>query len=45
TGDDPAEALPHTGLTSGRQLDVLDPRTSPAAVRTGSFDDDPTLVW
>lgn len=34
TGDDPAEALPGTGLVRGDTL-----------ARTGSYDDDPTLVW
>ena len=36
TGHDPAEALPGTGLSRG---DVVD------AGRTGSYDDNPALVW
>lgn len=40
TGCDPAEALPGSGLTRG---DVLT-RPNPLA-RSGSYDDDPTLVW
>ena len=36
TGHDPAEALPGTGLSRG---DVVDPS------HTGSYDDNPALVW
>ncbi len=41
TGHDPAEALPGTNLTRG---DRVHPAVH-AAVRTGSYDDDPALVW
>ena len=43
TGSDPAEALPGTGLERGDLLYPLDPREQGA--RSGSYDDDPTLVW
>ena len=36
TGNDPAEALPGTGLSRG---------DAAAASHTGSYDDNPTLVW
>lgn len=39
TGDDPAEALPGSGLTRGDAL------VRPNPLRSGSYDDDPTLVW
>ena len=39
-GHDPAEALPGTGLVRG---DLTHPRPNP--LRSGSYDDDPTLVW
>ena len=41
TGDDPAEALPQTGLKRGDLRYPSDPR----APHVGSYDDDPTLVW
>jgi aspartate 1-decarboxylase len=41
TGEDPAEALPWTGLKRADLRYPMDPR-GPA---TGSYDDDPTLVW
>ena len=42
TGTDPAEALPQSGLTRGDELrHPKDPREP----HTGSYDDDPTLVW
>ena len=41
TGDDPAEALPQTGLKRGDLRYPADPRTP----HVGSYDDDPTLVW
>ena len=41
TGDDPAEALPQTGLKRGDLRYPADPR----APHVGSYDDDPTLVW
>ena len=46
TGDDPAEALPQTGLLRGDLRYAADPRVidSPTP-HTGSYDDDPTLVW
>jgi len=46
TGDDPAEALPQTGLLRGDLRYPADPRgiDSPTP-HTGSYDDDPTLVW
>ena len=46
TGDDPAEALPATGLMRGDLRYPANPRTidSPTP-HTGSYDDDPTLVW
>ena len=46
TGDDPAEALPQTGLLRGDLRYPADPRAidSPTP-HTGSYDDDPTLVW
>ena len=37
TGHDPAEVLPGSGLMRGDQVQP--------AVRTGSYDDDPALVW
>ena len=42
TGHDPAEALPGTGLLRG---DLTYPMANPLGVRSGSYDDDPTLVW
>ena len=48
-GHDPAEALPGTGLVRGDlTYTAPNPLASPArqaARHTGSFDDDPTLVW
>jgi len=44
-GHDPAEALPGSGLLRG---DLTYPTSNPhaaSASRTGSYDDDPTLVW
>ncbi len=41
TGDDPAEALPGTGLSRG---DLMTPAADPAQPRNGSLDGDPTLV-
>ena len=42
-GHDPAEALPGTGLLRG---DLTYPVSNPLAVpHTGSYDDDPLLVW
>jgi aspartate 1-decarboxylase len=43
TGHDPAEALPGTGLVRG-DLTYTTPNPLRAA-HTGSYDDDPTLVW
>jgi len=40
TGHDPAEALPGSGLVRG---DLA--RSAPAPARSGSYDDDPALVW
>jgi aspartate 1-decarboxylase len=46
TGVDPAEALPQqTGLTRGDLRYPADPRSAPRGAHTGSYDDDPTLVW
>jgi aspartate 1-decarboxylase len=55
TGTDPAEALPHTGLTRGDTLlkanpgHLLDLRQDLSGdseePHVGSYDDDPTLVW
>ena len=46
TGDDPAEALPSTGLMRGDLRYAADPRTIDSSTpHTGSYDDDPTLVW
>ena len=42
TGDDPAEALPGTGLIRG---DRTAPIVNPARANSGSYDDDPTLLW
>ncbi|MCW2670474.1 MAG: aspartate 1-decarboxylase [Frankiales bacterium] len=42
TGHDPAEALPQTGLTRG---DTLRHPKDPRQDHSGSYDDDPTLVW
>ena len=42
TGHDPAEALPGTGLLRG---DLTYPMANPLGARSGSYDDDPTLVW
>lgn len=42
TGDDPAEALPGTGLLRG---DVTATVADPARAHSGSYDDDPTLLW
>ncbi len=42
TGHDPAEALPGSGLLRG---DLTYPGANPLSVRSGSYDDDPTLVW
>ncbi len=42
TGHDPAEALPQTGLQRGDLRYPADPRE---VAHTGSYDDDPTLVW
>jgi hypothetical protein len=41
TGEDPAEALPQTGLVRGDLRYPADPREP----HVGSYDDDPTLVW
>ncbi len=41
-GHDPAEALPGTGLVRG---DLTYPVANPQAGHTGSYDDDPLLVW
>ena len=40
TGHDPAEALPGTGLVRGDRT-----VSAPEPARTGSYDDDPSLVW
>jgi len=46
TGDDPAEALPQTGLLRGDLRYPSDPRVrEPQVAHFGSYDDDPTLVW
>ena len=46
TGHDPAESLPGSGLLRG---DLTHPEGNPVTVRkgtrSGSYDDDPTLVW
>lgn len=42
TGDDPAEALPETGLIRG---DLTAPIVNPVRAHSGSYDDDPTLLW
>ena len=44
TGEDPAEALPNTGLVRGDLRYPADPREA-AQGHTGSYDDDPTLAW
>jgi aspartate 1-decarboxylase len=41
-GHDPAEALPGSGLVRG---DLTYPTPNPMVARTGSYDDDPLLVW
>ena len=41
TGHDPAEVLPGSGLMRGYQVQAPVPTTA----RTGSYDDDPALVW
>lgn len=41
TGDDPAEALPGTGLIRG---DLTAPIVNPARAHSGSYDDVPTLL-
>ena len=41
-GSDPAEALPGTGLVRG---DLTYPVANPLGSHTGSYDDDPILVW
>jgi aspartate 1-decarboxylase len=46
TGDDPAEALPSTGLLRGDLRYPADPREAVSGEpHVGSWDDDPTLVW
>ncbi len=42
TGEDPAEVLPGTGLIRG---DLTPPIASPTRAHSGSYDDDPTLLW
>jgi aspartate 1-decarboxylase len=42
TGHDPAEALPGSDLLRG---DLTYPVSNPRSAHSGSYDDDPTLVW